>query len=589
MEARMSDIKDLLDEAVGSYESRTDQRAVEERVERRKQRRRLAASSVALAVFVVAGWFAWTAFRPSGSTVGSAESGTYILSDFEVSAHDVDPTHVDVIFSTDWSSNDYPGAHSCSLQVLDPSGTVMGLASVEIDSLMRHSSSSMPLPVNGSTEGATAIGSCDPRRLDTPVAYDISDVQLMKDLTVSYVAGWPDGLGDGEYPGTNACTVALFENGHPISQKHSTLAVGDQQEVTSTRFNEFDDQIVLVPLASLEATVACEPYVQEGVYPDPTPPADAMEPAKVVRIDCGGEGPELLTPEVQVQNDGVLIYVEDLGDAIGVEGSLVDEDPGTGTWAFDFGEEDQGPILEVAMGIEPGRYVVRCAHGGFLAGELSAAEGESLRVIDRAAIWHDPALGCSGTEQILQHDFFGGEVSVNPSSIIDQVLRHAVPGIVDSDVIDYAEYPGTPRGQEWDFRVLRGGEVVARIRVFEAGDWTFGVEACSTSEIGDRNAPTAGPIATTHEVPGFARCDPYSSDCAQVWVSEARYAELRSEPVPQPDPKYASCEEAGPDEACSVYPDDRPLELLVTPKDRDAFVAQFGCGASEEEMCRVGV
>jgi len=573
-----------------------NQRAVEERVERRKQRRRLASGSVAVAVFVLAGLFAWTAFRPGGTTAGSTGSGTYILSDFEVSAHierdsaapepaQVDPTQADVTFAARWSSNEYPGVHSCTLQVFDPAGAQIGSVSVEMDSLQRDSLSSMPLAVTGPIEGATATGSCGPARLDTPVAYEISEVRV-NGFDVSYIVGWPDSLGEGEYPGTDACTVGLLENGNLVAQKHLTLAVPDQQAVMSARFGKFNDQILLPP-PGLDATVACEPYVGEGVYPDPKPPADDTEPATVLQFDCGGEGPELLTPEVQVQNDGVLIHVEDLGDAVGVEGSLVDEDPDTGTWAVDFGEEDQGSTFEFAMAIAPGQYVVRCAHGGFLAGELSLAQGESLRIIDRAAIWHDPALACSGTEQVLHRDFFGGEVSVNPSSIIDQVLRHAVPGIVDSDVIDHAEYPGTPRGEEWHFRALRGGEVVARIRVFEAGDWSFGVEACSTSEIGDRNAPTAGPIATTHEVPGFARCDPYTSDCASVWVSEARYAELRREPVPQPDTEYASCEEAGPDEVCSVYPDDRPLELLVAPQDRDGFVAQFGCGASEEEMCRL--
>jgi TolB protein len=70
----MSDVKDLLDEAVGSLKPRADQRAVEERVERRKQRRRVAAGSVAVAVFVLAGWFAWTAFRPGGTTAGSTGS-----------------------------------------------------------------------------------------------------------------------------------------------------------------------------------------------------------------------------------------------------------------------------------------------------------------------------------------------------------------------------------------------------------------------------------------------------------------------------------------------------------------------------------
>lgn len=319
---------------------------------------------------------------------------------------------------------------------------------------------------------------------------------------------------------------------------------------------------------------------------NPQPPADDTALPSVVRLDCGGEGPELLTSEVQVQKDGVLIHVEDLGDAIGIEGSLVDEDPGTGTWAVELGEENQGPGFDIALGIEPGQYVVRCAQGGFLAGELSPAEGEPLRIIDPEGIWHDPALACAAPDQAPSIYF--GEVSVNPSSIIGQVLRHAVPGIVDSDVIEYAAYPGTLRGEEWHFRVLRGGEVLARMRTFEAGDQrTIEVEACSSSEIGDPNAPTAGPIATTLEVPGFPRCDPYTSDCASVWVSEARYAQLRGEAVPQPDTEYPSCKEAGPDEACSNYPDDQPVELLVMPQDREAFVAQYGCGAREEEMCRL--
>ena len=70
----MSDIKDLLNEAVGWYEPRTDQRAVEERVERRKQRRRLIAASTALAVFAVAGTLTWAAFAP-GSRNRSAGTG----------------------------------------------------------------------------------------------------------------------------------------------------------------------------------------------------------------------------------------------------------------------------------------------------------------------------------------------------------------------------------------------------------------------------------------------------------------------------------------------------------------------------------
>lgn len=320
----------------------------------------------------------------------------------------------------------------------------------------------------------------------------------------------------------------------------------------------------------------------------PEPPGDESTAPTVVRLDCGGQGPELLTPEVQVQTDGVLMHVEPVGDAIGVEGSLVDEDPGTGTWAFDFGEGDQAQSFAIALGIAPGEYVVRCAHGAFLGGELTSAEGVSLRIVDPEGVWHDPALACSGPDQALRQIFDGGEPPVNPASIIDQVIRHAVPGVVDSDVIDYAVYPGTPRGEEWHFRVVRRGEVLAVLHLFESDSQrTIEVEACSSSQIGDPDAPTAGPLATTREVPEFPRCDPYANACASVWVSEARYAQLRAESIPQPDEQVPSCDEATPDEACSTYPDDQAVELLLLPEDGEAFVAQYGCGQTRAEMCRL--
>jgi hypothetical protein len=338
----MSDIKELLDEAVGSYEPRSDQRAVEERVERRKQRRRFAAGSVAVAVFVLAGWFAWTAFRPGGATVGSTGSGTYVLSDFEVSAHierdsiapgpaEVDRSQADVSFTMQWSSNEYPGEHRCSLHVFDAAGSAIGSFSSPIASLLEDNSSSTPVPVTGLIEGATATGSCGPERLDTPIGYEISDVHLTDDLTVSYVAGWPDSLIEGEYPGTNACTVTLFESGHPIAEKHLTLAVGDQQEVTSTQFNKFNDS-VLVPRASLDATVVCSPYVGEGVYPDPKPLTDASVPP---------ESGTVLVPDVtglsqeeaggQLESLGLTIRVT-LTAAEGTpEGLVASQDPAPGT------------------------------------------------------------------------------------------------------------------------------------------------------------------------------------------------------------------------------------------------------------------
>jgi hypothetical protein len=82
MEVRMSDIKELLHEAVGSYKPRADQRAVEERVERHRQRRRLIAASTALAVFAAAGTLTWAAFAPGsnqGAGTGSASLITHTV------------------------------------------------------------------------------------------------------------------------------------------------------------------------------------------------------------------------------------------------------------------------------------------------------------------------------------------------------------------------------------------------------------------------------------------------------------------------------------------------------------------------------
>ena len=88
----------------------------------------------------------------------------------------------------------------------------------------------------------------------------------------------------------------------------------------------------------------------------PQPPADEGEIPTVVRMDCG-EPPRLVTPEVQVQPGGVLIHVEDVGNAVGVEGSLLD-DPESGAWAFDFGESQAAGGFDIALGIAPGAYVV---------------------------------------------------------------------------------------------------------------------------------------------------------------------------------------------------------------------------------------
>jgi PASTA domain len=569
MEVRMSDIKELLDEAVGSYEPRSDQRAVEERVERRKQRRRLAAGSVALGVFILAGWFAWTAFRPGGATVGSTGSGTYVLSDFEVSAHfegnlapkpaEVDPRQADVTFVARWSSNEYPGVHSCTLQVFDPAGAQIGSVSIEMDSMRKESPSSMPLPVTGPIEGATAIGSCGPERLDTPIAYEISDVHLIDDLTVSYVAGWPDSLIEGEYPGTNACTVALFQNGDLVAQKHLTLAVGDQQEVTSTQFNQFNDQLVLVPPSSLDATVVCGPYVGEGVYPDPKPLTDATVPPEsgtvlvpditglsleaalgqleslgltirvtlsaaedipeglvasqdpapgtsvdagttvtiivgegqvqawnVLRVTCPASGPpEVRTPLVAAQPDGLHVVVDNRSDAVAV---LIRQP--SRPWV-EWSSGSDGLNDEFVRSVPPGDSLIGCLTNDGTSypsptGEQQPNEGAFTVVDDES--WASTDLSCGYDESWAFSARGSSSVPVDPDQP-DEAVKAFVPGILSTDRV---EGGGHPPGviDELFVRIVRDGALVAWVRAVPrdvgdgSTDWQLNGYACPGSGIG---------------------------------------------------------------------------------------------------------
>jgi hypothetical protein len=67
----MADVRDLVREAVGSFEPVGDERAVEHRLRRRHRRQQVSAAIVALGLLAGGGLLAWTALGPSSSSVGS--------------------------------------------------------------------------------------------------------------------------------------------------------------------------------------------------------------------------------------------------------------------------------------------------------------------------------------------------------------------------------------------------------------------------------------------------------------------------------------------------------------------------------------
>lgn len=280
----MTDLRQVLDEGVGTYRPASDEATVQHRARRRQRTRRVAAGVVAMAIVTVPGWLAWSAFGPAPADYPATEAppSTYVLDDFEVAPH-VDPltgevsaTEVDVKFDSRWSTEEFPGVHDCTLHVRDTAGVEIGSLAFELEvdqQATRTHEGIGPIPVTGPIGGASADGSCSTERLDTPIAYEISDVQIGAALTITYVVGWPDTLAEGEYPGLNACTAALWD-GEALSAVHRfTLSVSEGTQETAFK-REPDGSPTI-------ATVTCMPFVREGVFPDPLPPTGSSPDSPV--------------------------------------------------------------------------------------------------------------------------------------------------------------------------------------------------------------------------------------------------------------------------------------------------------------------
>jgi hypothetical protein len=309
----MDDVDRLLQEAVGSFEPRGDERAVEALVERRRKIRRTIAGVVGVAVFAAAGWFTWAAFRSVESTIGSTEFGTYILSDFEVServdprTEEVDPSQAEVSFTTHWSSNRYPGDHRCEIEVFDASGARIGSLTFEMIALSQGRHLPMTVAVTAPVDGATARGACDAERLDVPVAHVISDEHAVfgRTLEIEYQVRWPDGLPPGGYPGTNACTAALWTDDGLVATAEFTLSVGEGDRAADAGI----DPGAVPPRAG--PTVACEPFEREGVFPAPEPWAGGPFPELDVLL--GADLAAALRVEPHAWSVGSTIEVTDFG------------------------------------------------------------------------------------------------------------------------------------------------------------------------------------------------------------------------------------------------------------------------------------
>lgn len=300
-------------------------------------------------------------------------------------------------------------------------------------------------------------------------------------------------------------------------------------------------------------------------------PASDQGATDIARIVCRAGTTMVETPVVHAQIDGVHLLVE--SDVQGLQFSLNDN-------GWKLGWKDSVYPFPTTQWLPPGVVEAQCGTS------TGVTDGVAFEVIDPEGLWHE-GLACFESGDFDQRASSWFYADVNP--MLEAIAR-AIPGVRASDVIDYYGYPQPPEEQaSTSYRMVRDGRVVGSTEIVGYDDRRFAsVYSCNDSGIGVQGEPTAGQLATPFELPGLPRCDPYTTSCTSVYLTAARYADIRGQDPDRyavPDAPWAACQDTQP-EGCRPNPDDVVLRVLLAPPEADLFMSDRGCGSSEATACR---
>jgi hypothetical protein len=228
------------------------------------------------------------------------------------------------------------------------------------------------------------------------------------------------------------------------------------------------------------------------------PPPD--EAPDLLHLTCTPDTATLDSVVVRAQSDGVHIAVDASNDVNRVEivfGSAPEEFFGTGVGVHEDGS--RGTPIQPGSG-----WGVGCSGGGGNAvspSDIGTSKVAAFTVVDPDGIYTPVELAC---DQPISRRF---AVTGTPASGVDgqyeptaQTVDEsvaAIPGILDTDVVQEAGYPDGPGFKSGPlFTVLRDARPVARLHVpVEVfGSWSVSVDACPETGIGPDAPPgAAGP------------------------------------------------------------------------------------------------
>lgn len=259
-------------------------RRLSDHATQRRRTRRVARSAAASGAVVVLGAaMAWALASLSGlgadrtrGSGGTEEAPNYRFEDVRVvhpyvepETEQRDPDRAGVEFAVYWTSGRYVGEHECTITVYGPDGAVVGSLDTRFASLSEgHWRHPIAVDVSGSATFATIY--CDPTRLDTPVAFVVTDTNIepLKEegqiggIRYSYTVNAPKDLEPPAFVGTNACTLSILDaQGRTVAGGGSfTLTTGTPNDIEAEWRSEEFASMTPAEIGALTLAVECEPF-----------------------------------------------------------------------------------------------------------------------------------------------------------------------------------------------------------------------------------------------------------------------------------------------------------------------------------------
>jgi hypothetical protein len=159
-------------------------------------------------------------------------------------------------YTITWENGAFPGERECTVSILNQDGQVIGSDRGSFEAMPPSLHSSME-----TNERPASFSAVCGRRLDTPVAYVISDAQVTTrdgELGIDFTVEFPSDLAAGAYVGSNQCVAALVHSHEVLAVQGFTLGAPSGTR-TRTRFGN-PAHLDASVLATADPVIRCAPF-----------------------------------------------------------------------------------------------------------------------------------------------------------------------------------------------------------------------------------------------------------------------------------------------------------------------------------------